>query len=245
MGLTAALLVILPKLSQTKEVTIPNVIDMTELKAAETLEALGLTVITDENGEASETIEAGRVAKTSPSSGRKAKVGSEVTLYLSTGSEFIELENYVGKSYLDIQTDLENKYNLKVTIENTPVEKSKYKKNIILEQSPEAGEKVKYGGSIVFYVGVLEVTYPDFTNGYSIEEVKEFCDNNGVTLNISYTESELVSEGTIIKQSRPEGYTVTSGTTLTITVTKVPQVEDETPDTPIDEETDNDSEVTE
>ena len=230
-GLTAALLVILPKLSETKEVTIPNVIDMTELKAAETLEALGLIVITDEEGEPSETVEKGRVAKTSPNEGRKAKVGSKVTLYLSTGSEFIELENYVGKSYLDIKTELENKYEMKVTVEQRPVEKDKYKKNIILEQSPAAGEKVKHGGSIVLYVGTLVVTYPDFTSGYTIKEVQQFCEKNGVTLDITYTESELVQEGTIIKQSRPEGYTVTSGTTLTITVTTVP-VAPEEPETP-------------
>lgn len=227
---TTAALAVLPKLSKTKDVTIPNVENMTEASASEVLEKLGLKVITSELGLPSETIDKGRVVKTSPNIGRKAKEESEVTLYLSTGSEYIELENYVGKNYLDVKTSLENDYQIKVTVEKKAVSKDKYKKNVIIEQSPAANEKIKIGGSVVFYIGTLEVTYPNFLTGYSIDDIQAFCDDNGVILNVTYEETTQYATGTIISQSRPEGYTVTSGTTLTIKVAQEPVVDDEEPE---------------
>ena len=225
-AITASILVIAPKFSETKDVTIPNIVNMSEEKASEVLEGKGFKVLTDNLGEPSETVEIGRVVKTSPAIGRKAKEGSTVTLYLSTGSEFVVLENYVGRNFTEVVNELENDYNIKIDAQEQAVEKKKYKKNTIVAQSPLEGEKVRYGGTVTLYKGVLEVTYPNFTSGYTIKEVQKFCSDNGVTLDIAYLQTDEYDEGTIIKQSRPEGTTVLDSSTLTITIAATP-VDDE------------------
>ena len=63
--------------------------------------------------------------------------------------------------------------------------------------------------------------YPDFTT-YTVSGVENFCEENGVTLNIEYQETTLSDPGTIISQSRAPGNVVRANTTLTIVVTKVP-----------------------
>jgi len=51
----------------------------------------------------------------------------------------------------------------------------------------------------------------------------------GITLNTIEEETDSYKAGTIIKQSRPEGYTIISGASLTITISKeVTKVSDET-----------------
>ena len=54
------------------------------------------------------------------------------------------------------------------------------------------------------------------------DAAEDFCNQYGLTLKKVYDSTGNHKDGDIIKQSKPEGYQVTQGTTLTITIYKAP-----------------------
>jgi beta-lactam-binding protein with PASTA domain len=85
-------------------------------------------------------------------------------------------------------------------------------------QSVKEGEKLSKGDSINFEIVKLIVVYPDFVNeGYTLEQVATFCDDNGIKLETTTKETNDVKENLIISQSRVAGTKVVSGVTLRVT----------------------------
>ena len=229
----AVLVMFLPKLLNQKDIVVPDVSGMTVSDAITKLQDEGFEVSDEQLQIADENVVAGNVVKTTPASGTKRSVGTSVTLYISTGDEKIEIEDYTGKNYLEVKGALEAR-GLSVIISREEVkDKTKAEEGKIVNQSVKAGEKLSARDSITLYIPDIEVTYPDFTNGkYDITDVQEFCDKNGVTLVIKY--SNAYDKDKIGKQNKPEGYTVRSGTVLEITVGS-DTAEDDTPQETIEE----------
>ena len=91
----------------------------------------------------------------------------------------------------------------------------------IIEQSTKEGEKLSKGDTITLYIPDIVSKYPNFTDGsYTIEEIQKFCEEYGVTLETKEEIREGVEEGTIVAQSKPEGYVIRAGTKLIITIAK-------------------------
>ena len=75
------------------------------------------------------------------------------------------------------------------------------------------------GDDITIYAPKIVNEYPDFTDGtWTEEDVVDFCDEYGIILIVQRQSNSSYDNGTIIKQSRPKGYTIKEGTKLTITV---------------------------
>ena len=87
--------------------------------------------------------------------------------------------------------------------------------NAIISQSVAAGSKVSSEDTVILYIPNIVVKYPDFTSGYTIDQIKEFCTKNGINLVIK---PDGATTGKVISQSRKEGTAVASGATLTITL---------------------------
>ena len=167
----------------------------------------------------SDDIEEGKVVKTNPMGGTKHTKGTKITIYVSTGDSKVEVVDYKGKNYLEVRGALESD-GIIVYIEKKEVDKPEdYDEGQIIGQSVEPGKKLSAKDSITLYIPNISTKYPDFRDGtYTIDDVQKFCDEYGVKLEIEYDESSSAKPDTILKQSRPKGYTVTSGTTLKITV---------------------------
>ena len=106
-------------------------------------------------------------------------------------------------------------YGIYVLIEKKDVDDpSKYEGSEVIDQSVKAGEKASAKDTVILYIPNITVKYPDFTS-YSVDQVKEFCDKNGINLVVN---PEGATNGKITYQSRPAGSTVAAGTTLKITV---------------------------
>ena len=213
-----------------KTLEVPDVSTKRATEAANYLTDYGFNVSEDFKYVPSDNIEEGYVVKTSPEVGRKLKEGSTITIYLSSGPESFEMDDYVGKNYIEVQTILKEKYNCNTIIEKEVLEKpDKKKENTILRTDPEAGTKVRQGSSehtcsVTLYIPEKEVTYPNFLSGnYTLDDIKKFCDDNNLKLQVKYEEKANVKEGTIIGQSRPEGTVVLPGITFTITIASVPE----------------------
>lgn len=238
---------LVPKLTKTREVKVPDVSELTVSKATEKLEKLGLIVRSKVEVVDSDTIKKGRVVKSDPAKGKTVKKGSRITIYKSSGEKTYTLEDYKGKNYIEVQTILETKYKLVVTVEKKDVENSDYDDQEIIDQSLPAKSEVKEGDAITLYIPNLVDKFPDMVaSGYSYDDVAAFCKKYNLELKVNYVETEQYAEGKVISQSRVAGTEIVKETTLTIEVAKKPtEKKEQTKPTTEDTKTKEDETTTE
>lgn len=212
--------VIYPKLSAVPDVKIPDVAGLSVVEAEETLKEKGFNVAIEIEYVSSEEIARGLVVKTSPSIGRVVKKGQEIILYESTGSEVYEIENYIGKNYIEVKTILENNYGLNVVIEKMePEDDKEYGEQEIIKQDLEVGTKVSKGTNITLYIPDIVLEYPDFTDGtWTVDDIQNFCDEYNLIVTFKKIAKSGYTEGEIINQSRVAKSPIVKNATITITV---------------------------
>ena len=219
--------IIIPTLFRTPEVTVPDVTGLSVRKATEVLQKKGLKVSSKVKEDYTDEVEKGKVSKTKPKARENIKKGATIVIYKSIGSNKISIEDYTNQDYNKIQAQLEVK-GLQVTIDYKVVEdKAKYKgkENLIIAQSVDKGANLVKGDTITLYLPKLLKEYPDFVKDKStVDEVRKFCEEYKLKLNIEEKEDDSVKEGSIIAQSRAAGSEIADNSTLTITIAKKPKV---------------------
>lgn len=229
--LITSIVVLLPKLTKKAQVTVPDVSNMTVVKAIETLQEEGFTVSPKQIEKSSTVIDEGKIISTSPSGGTKHKKGYEITLYVSTGSKSVEVEDYTGKNYLEVKGKLEA-YGINVIIEKKEMEvdtDEDYETNIIMDQSIKKGEHLSKGDNITLYIPDIKNLYPDFTDGtYSVSDIIDFAneyklklkfiDKDSKTISITSENANEYSDYKILTQNRTAGTKVTENASFTIKI---------------------------
>lgn len=229
--LITSIVVLLPKLTKKAQVTVPDVSNMTVVKAIETLQEEGFTVSPKQIEKSSTVIDEGKIISTSPSGGTKHKKGYEITLYVSTGSKSVEVEDYTGKNYLEVKGKLEA-YGINVIIEKKEMEVDSdedYETNIIMDQSIKKGEHLSKGDNITLYIPDIKNLYPDFTDGtYSVSDIIDFAneyklklkfiDKDSKTISITSENANEYSDYKILTQNRATGTKVTENASFTIKI---------------------------
>ena len=202
-GVVVAILV-LPTFTKIPDVKVPNVANLSVVDAEAKLKKAGFEVKVETIKEENEKIEKGNVIKTEPQSGRSIKKGSTITLYESLGEVSYVVEDYTGSNYIEIQTLLKNMYELDVKIEKKDVDSTKdYDAQEIVGQSVQVGTKLGKGDEIILYIPNDAPKYPDMVaEGWTEEDVQEFCDKNGLSCDIQHIENSNYEENTIYYQSR-------------------------------------------
>ena len=212
---------IVPRIMNNQEAEIPDVSGMTVNKAESTLEKEGFTVAENTKNENSDDVKKNRVIDTEPGIGRTVKKSTEITLIVSKGTDKIEIEDYKGKNYYDIKAKLEAKGIEVITEERDVPSTDSVKEGTILDQDVEPGEKLGKGDTITLIIPNVYTSYPNFVEGgYSETSVRQFCEENGITLNVSYVTDPSSENGTILYQNMSPGSKVTEGATLNIKVVK-------------------------
>ncbi len=229
--LITSIVVLLPKLTKKAQVTVPDVSNMTVVKAIETLQEEGFTVSPKQIEKSSTVIDEGKIISTSPSGGTKHKKGYEITLYVSTGSKSVEVEDYTGKNYLEVKGKLEA-YGINVIIEKKEMEVDSdedYETNIIMDQSIKKGEHLSKGDNITLYIPDIKNLYPDFTDGtYSVSDIIDFAneyklklkfiDKDSKTISITSENANEYADYKILTQNRAAGTKVTENALFTIKI---------------------------
>ena len=216
--IVTAIVFLLPKLTEAKDVKIPDVSNLTLEEAETTLRDKGFKIASETKDATSDTVEVGSVVKTSPAGGRTVKEGSMITLYISVGEGGYTLEDFKGKNYLEVKGYLENTYKLYVeVIEDEVDDPDKAGTGEILKTEPEAGAVLKEGDTIKIHIPDSSVVYPDFTSGeYSLKDIENFANKYGINLSVEYTETNEYEVGKIYKQSRDAGSVVIKNAELKI-----------------------------
>ncbi len=229
---------LIPALTTNKEIYVPDVTGYSVEDAIKALQDAGFVVASEQQKTASESVELGKVVKTSPLANTKRTKNTEVTLWVSEGDTKITLENYVGKNYLEVKGKLEA-LKVNVIVEKKSSSDENAKEGVIIEQSPKEGEKVSVGDYVTLYIPNLD-KYPDFTTGtYTASDVKDYLKKYEVTVNVVEREDSTHAEGIVIGQSREKGSIIGKGTSITITVAKKPTTT--TPSTEGDNDSDTES----
>ena len=213
-----ALIFLLPKLTEAKDVKISDVSNMSVIDAEAELKSKGFSIAADTKDATSDTVEVGNVVKTSPAGGRTVKEGSTITLYISVGEGGYTLEDFAGKNYLEVKGYLENTYKLYVeVIEDEVDDPNKAGTGEIISTEPAAGSILKEGDTIKLHIPDSSVVYPDFTTGeYSLKDIESFANKYGISLSVEYTETNEYEVGKIYKQSRAAGSVVVKNAELKI-----------------------------
>ena len=220
--LIAALLfvfILWPRISDKPDIEVPDVQGMTVKQARTTLEDKGFEVSGKTKKESSDEVDEDKVIGTDPEIGESLKEGSEITLIISTGSEKIEIEDYTGDDYETVKKELEE---AGIIVLSDPKDVSKdenVKEGTILEQNVTPGTKLGDGDTITFTVPNIYISYPNFTDGtYTESDVRKFCDENGITLNVTYVEDPNNADGSVVYQNMAAGSKVSKDANLRIKV---------------------------
>ena len=215
-----SIIVLLPIITNQKEIKVPDVSGLDISDAINTLQNEGFKIADQQKEQASDEVPEGKVVKTNPVAGVKKTKGSEITLYISTGNEGFTMEDFTGKNYYTVYGTL-TAYGILVIPEKRDASDAKVDASTILDQSVKAGEKVSKGDTVILYIPNVTTKYPNFTSGdYTKEQIEQFCTQ--YSINCKFKEVSEASgnykSGDIIAQSRPSGTQVTSGASLTITI---------------------------
>ena len=205
------------------DVAIPEVSGQTEAAARAELEAAGLQVADEVEEIEDDEVEAGNVVKTDPPEGNEVKKNSVVTLYISSGTKKITLDDYEGRSFDDVKKELVDLGFDEDRIKEELESSDDVDEGDIISQSPAAGREVSPAeDEITFKVSSGPDSFAmDNYYGMTEADARAALTSRGVDrsqIEVNYQSSSQPS-GTIIAQAPATGETVvTSQTTITLTV---------------------------
>lgn len=217
---------------EVKDETVPNVVGLTIDEAIAEIKKAGFTYTTETAN--SDTVEVGKVIKTTPKAGSTRKKGDTITIVESIGGDYTYLENYVGKNYNEIKAKLEL-LKINVLIEKKDVEdfeKYKNKENIIIDQNPvfdKSNDKqiIEEGDTITLYIPNIVDEYPDMVSeGWTLSDLDAFAQEYKINYTVLDSSDKVIPSeelknyqtATIIKQSRPAGDRILSDVALKINI---------------------------
>ena len=188
---------------------VPDVSGMTQTDAAYLLQNKGFTVRSTKV--ASDSTE-GIVLLMDPGAGSRQAEGSEIVIHVSTSRV---VPDVVGKNE-DEARELFNDNGF--TNVNFVTEKSDEAEGSVLSVEPGSGTKAKAATSIT--VTVAEPYKVPDVSGMTPDEAVQAINDAGLTAKKAYEYNESVSAGTLLRVSPEAGSKVTSGSEVTVTVSK-------------------------
>lgn len=208
------------------EITVPNLANMTEAAAREKLTAVGLKPAVDVKEIPDDTIAEGRVVKSDPAVGDVVKKKAEVTLYLSSGSKKIAMDDYSNQTYKEAHDALIKLGFKESNISSTTEYSDSVPEGEIISQTPEKGEEVVPDEQEVEFVvsdGVEPIEMDNYL-GWDQGDAYSDLTTRGISKDDIQIEEDYSSDypaGTVMKQSPGAGKEVVPGSTaVTLVISK-------------------------
>ena len=210
------------RLTEPKDVQIPNLVVKTKEEAETILKENGITIEYNDEEYNSE-YDAGKIIKQEPAfkENYNIKEGSKIKLTVSKGIETTEVPKVAGMEKDEaIQTLKDNKLKAEV-IEETSKD---IKEGYITKQETTAGTVVNAGDTIKIHVstgtGIKQVVVPSVM-GKDLNAAKETLTSLGLKVEVEYNEDTTKNNGIVLSQNTNSGSVVDEGTTIVITVNQI------------------------
>lgn len=198
-----------------------NLVGMTPEDARKAIEALGLKWELDSSKVASDTVAEGKVAQTNPSPGSKVKAGQTIRVYLSSGSDEVEVPDLDGMSQDQARSALKA---VGLELGNVTSVDSEKDKDRIVAQDPVTGTKVKKGTTIGVSVSngkTAQVEIPTVV-GTSSEDAQAQLKALGLNVTVEEVAGNQPA-GQVLSIEPGEGSKVEKNSTVKLKVSKGPQ----------------------
>ncbi|WP_102027330.1 Stk1 family PASTA domain-containing Ser/Thr kinase [Salirhabdus sp. Marseille-P4669] len=213
-------LFVLPKWLMPDEVEIPmDVVGMTDEGAIELLEDLGLHVEVEDMNH--EEIAEGIVIMTDPEAGAVVREGTTVTIFRSIGQEPVSFKNYIGDQFETTKALLLQAGYADVKMSEKASED--YDAGEIIDHiyPNEGTEVIPSETTVEFWVstGPPKIEVPNFY-GATLEEVTEYIEESGLSLNVQEEFDNNLPEGQVIRQEPAFGTEVNKGEEITVYISK-------------------------
>ena len=208
------------KITNPKEVLLPNLVGISEEDAKKQLEDLGLKLEVSSEEFNSDYAE-GYIISQDPlySDNYNIKKGTTIKVVVSKGIEESTVPDLKGKSQEDAIKLLEDA-NLKYQI--VEEESKKIEAGYVISQETDANKKVNAGDTVIIHVstGVKKSSVPSVI-GKSEDEAKKALTDLGLKVTVANDEDSSKENGVVLKQSVDAGKEVEQGSSITITVNKL------------------------
>ncbi|MQS88668.1 Stk1 family PASTA domain-containing Ser/Thr kinase [Companilactobacillus mishanensis] len=206
-----------------RETTVPDLSNLTLKQAKVMLKGSNLQVgnISKENDD---DVEAGHVIRSIPTKGLKLKNSARVNLVVSLGATYYTMPNLVGKNYSDVSDNLKKRgFTVKLKYSSN----NNYTAGTILKQSVQKGEKVVAKKQTLTLTLAKassakkkKVIHVRDLTGYNLKSIQDYANEIDVELDVNYAYSSSVAEGLLISQSPEANSVISSGGTLSVTISK-------------------------
>lgn len=204
---------------------IPNLVNMEQTQAVKLITDSGFTVGTIST-EYNDTVKKGLVIDQDPDEGVEKKAGSTINLTLSNGpvpKKAVDVPNLKNKTAAEAEKALRDLGLIPAAGE--AVHNSEVKAGLVVSQTPEAGSKAVEGDTVTYSISLGEenVQIPNVV-GKSQDKAKSELESAGFTVSVNEASSNDVDAGKVMSQSPSGGGTAAKGSTITITVSKGPDM---------------------
>lgn len=208
-----------------KQIQIPNIVGKNLEEVKKLTDEAGVKY--EVTGESfSSDLEAGLVISQDPKFAENYKIleNTVIKVVISKGIEMTSVPKLVGLTKQEAENEL-NKAGLKMEIKEET--NDKVEENIIIEQSPEEQKEVAKDSVVSVTVslgrGIEEEDVPDVV-GKTEEQAKKEIEEAKLKVAVKYEENMAKSNGIVLKQDKEGGTKADEGSTITITVNKLPEI---------------------
>lgn len=203
--------------ASSQKVTVPNIVNLTTNEAESQLDKLGLKFTVNQ---VANDAPAGTVISISPASGAEVNKGTNITITVSSGPQAITIQDVSNMSLSEAKKTLEGQG---LTVGDTTYSYSdSVPKGQIIGTNPAAGTQVPKNSSVSIIVSkgqqVKMVEVPSLT-GMTVAEAKQTLNDLGLTINAvqGNVAGSVADNGKIYAQDPQGGYSVKSGSAVTVT----------------------------
>ena len=225
MGITIAV----ANANRPKQVQIPNLIGKTLNEVEElTKQANVKYEVTEETF--SKDVAEGLVISQDPRFAENYEIleNSTIKIIVSKGIELTKVPKVAGKQKDEAIAEIE-KQGLKAEIKEETSDK--VEEGYVISQEPKEDEEIAKDSVVIITVstgrGIEEVDVPNVI-GKTEDEAKKMITDAKLVANVRYEEDTTKSNGVVLKQDKDANSKLDEGSTLTITVNKLPEIKNAT-----------------
>ncbi len=194
---------------------VPSVVGLSRCAAVKAIEKAGFKAGIQE--EFSDRVASGFISRQAPTGGTKLREGATVDIWVSKGSETVELRDFKG--WTDTEVDDWLSQNDLVGDRRTG-KSNAVADGQVFKQDPPAGTPVKRGDTVAYWIstGKPQATVPDLTNLTQADATNALT-SAGLKLGMVTAESSAtVAAGSVIRQDPAANTKVDKGSSVSIVV---------------------------